>query len=141
MMRRVMKGCALGAIVFLVLWVLQTLSACAVGRGPAGEIVLGVEAGALAETAEHGITALGNLLLPGLGGTLAAVLVPVIGWARAHANARAEAARRAAEEQARKDVDQAWDESEARARGASGGRHAAASGSVVDKPPATPAKG
>jgi hypothetical protein len=58
-----------------------TLVGCAVGRGAAGEVILGVEAGRLADTAERGlIGAVG--MIPGVGPALTYALGGAVagGW-------------------------------------------------------------
>lgn len=96
----VIGGLAITAGIFLLLF---ALAGCAVGRGTAGEVVLGWDAGRLTETTEQALSGLGDALLPGLGVLLTAVGVPAVGWARASRKA-------AAEEAASKAHDEAWDE-------------------------------
>lgn len=85
--------CVLGFAVCL--WF---ITGCAAGRNDAtGEIVIGFGAGRLTESVNQGLSQLGDYILPGAGAALAAVGLPVIGWARSYAAARANAAAHAAE--------------------------------------------
>jgi hypothetical protein len=59
---------------YMILLGLLLLAGCAVGRGPAGEIVIGVEAGVLVDTAEQAmIGTVGQI--PVVGGLLQQILI------------------------------------------------------------------
>jgi len=90
-------------VLLLLLCFAFTAGGCAVGRNDAsGQIVLGFDAGRLTESVNQGVAQLGDYILPGAGAALAAVGLPVLGWARSYAAARAATA-------AHKAADAGWD--------------------------------
>jgi len=95
-MKRSLIVCAVACTAYYVL-----LSGCAVGRGPAGEIILGVEAGQLVETAGQAVATGLNLLVPGLGAVGVAIGAPILAAVRANRKRRrADQGRERAEKEA-----------------------------------------
>jgi hypothetical protein len=91
----------------LALCLCVPLAGCAVGKGPTGEIVIGVEAGRMAETTEHVIGGALNSWLPGMGTLVAGGLTSVGGVGAITAavrNARKRKRADQAREQAEKDA-------------------------------------
>jgi len=75
---------------YIILILILFLGGCAVGRGPMGEIILGIEAGTLADSTGAVIGQAANAIFPGLGKILGfgggAVLTTVLGaWAKVRA--------------------------------------------------------
>lgn len=68
----------------LVVLTIALVCGCAVGRGPAGEIVVGLDVGRSAETAEEALQAAAGLLPPPWDKAAAALLtVALAGWSAA----------------------------------------------------------
>lgn len=62
-----------GLVALMIVALMCVATGCAVGTGPGGEVILGVEAGRLVRTAEQGMIA-GASMIPGIGPLLSTVL-------------------------------------------------------------------
>lgn len=97
-------------ILALALFAVAFLSGCAVGKTQSGQIVLGIEAGQLAETTTEAASMLAGLLPPPFGTIATGAVALLAGWGT--------------ERRARSQSDKAWDESQRQAERAEALRRA-----------------